>query len=431
MFQRKAIILFFFGVILSCNAPKTQKVEIKKTDAGHQLFRNEEPYYIRGAGIEAHYDMLAEYGGNSIRTWGINQWEEAFRKAEKYGFTVCAGMWLDQEQQGFDYNDVEAVNRQFEKFKEPIRKYKDHPALLMWGIGNELDLNYTNINVWNAVEQVARFIHEVDGNHPTMTATAFIEKEEVELIQQRCPHIDILGVNAYAGLPVLSEFLKNFGWTKPYVLGEWGTFGHWEVGTTLWNEPIEFTSSEKAALYLNEYQNHIITDPNCVGAYVFFWGAKQERTPTWYSLFLPDGAKTESVDVLHYLWKEHWPANRAPFLDSLRIDGMSAHSSVTFAPNTPHRADVWTTDPEDDSLKIVWEILHETTDKRTGGEEEQKPPAVNGLVIQHQANTLTFRAPGGEGPYRLFVYVYDLNGGAAHANIPFYVKADQKNQDLD
>lgn len=158
MFRINAIIIFFLGIILSCDTFKTHRLEIEKTDTGYQLYRNGGPYYIRGAGIEAHYKMLAESGGNSIRTWGINQWDDAFRQAEKCGFTVSVGMWLDQEQQGFDYNDAEAVNKQFERLKSAILKYRDHPA---------------------------------------MTATAFIEKEEVDLIQQWCPHIDILAVHAH------------------------------------------------------------------------------------------------------------------------------------------------------------------------------------------------------------------------------------------
>jgi hypothetical protein len=172
MFQIHAIIIIFFSILFSCNAPEKHRVEIEETDAGYQLYRNGEPYYIRGAGIEAHYKMLAESGGNSIRTWGINQWDDAFRQAEKYGFTVCAGMWLDQEQQGFDHNDAEAVNKQFKSFKSAILKYRDHPP---------------------------------------MTATAFIEKEEVELILERCPHIDILAVNAYAGLPHSHSHTREYG----------------------------------------------------------------------------------------------------------------------------------------------------------------------------------------------------------------------------
>ncbi len=423
----KIIALLFFTILFtSCNKGQSI-VEIVKTDQGYQLVRNGEPYFIKGAGGSGDLKILADCGGNSIRTWGVEQWDKTFKEAEKYGLTVFAGLWLEQERQGFDYNNTVAVKKQFEEIKRAILKYKDHPALLIWGVGNELDLNYKNKKVWDAVEQIAAFIKEVDGKHPITTTTAFIEKEEVELIKARCPNIDLLCINAYAGLPVVSQYLKNFGWDGPYILGEWGTFGHWEVPKTNWDEPIEFTSSQKAEVYYNSYRKHIANDPNCIGAYVFLWGTKQERTSTWYSMFLPNGEKTEAVDVVHKLWKGEFPENRSPHLDSLFIDGKSAYASLVLKPGSIHNATVFTTDPEKDELKIVWEILHETTDKRTGGDEEEKPAAVDGLIVKANNRSITFKAPFEKGPYRLFVYVYDQKGSGAHANIPFYVKTSKDN----
>lgn len=415
-------ILLLLVIIFVFWKPATvSKVEIINTEDGFVLLREGEPYYIKGAGIESHYDKLAESGGNSIRVWGINQWEKAFQMAEKYGLTVCAGIWLEQERQGFDYDDQEAVDAQFNSFKSAILKYKDHPALLMWGVGNELDLMYENPKVWDAVEQVAAYINEVDGNRPIMTATAFIRKDVVELIKSRSPGIDILGINAYAGLPRVAELVREYGWNKPYILGEWGTIGHWEVSLTSWDEPIELTSHEKAHVYRTGYEEHIVTDPVCLGGYVFLWGAKQERTPTWYSMFLPTGEKTESVDAVYQLWQDYAPENRSPILDSLRLNDQCTYSNIILEPSSENVARVWATDPDNDELTIKWEILHETTDKGTGGEREEKPPNVNGLKYEQVQDKFYFQAPEKEGPYRLFTYVYDKRGGGAHANIPFYV----------
>ncbi len=417
-----SICIFFITSLLlvSCNSKKPD-VTIVKNNAGYQLQRHGKPFYIRGAGIESHYKKFAESGGNSIRTWGVNDWPEIFAMAEKYDLTVSAGIWLEQERQGFDYSDPAAVEKQFERIKKSILKYKDHPNLLMWGIGNELDLNYTNHAVWDAIEQVAAFIKSVDKDHPTMTTTAFIEAEEVTLIKKKCPSIDILSINAYGGLPSVAAMVKEFGWTKPYLLGEWGTFGHWEVPKTSWDAPIELTSKEKATLYRDEY-SHITADPNCLGGYVFFWGAKQERTPTWYSMFLENGAKTQAVDEIHYLWKENYPDNRAPVLDSLRLNQQSAHDNITLTPKTRNEATVYVEDPENDQLRISWEILHETQDIRTGGDEENKPPAADSKLIKQENHNLVFTAPTQQGAYRIFVYAYDNAGNAAHANIPFFVK---------
>ena len=46
-----------------------------------------------------------------------------------------------------DYNNEYAVKGQIENQKNEALKYKDHPALLVWGIGNEVDL-YSNFKAW-------------------------------------------------------------------------------------------------------------------------------------------------------------------------------------------------------------------------------------------------------------------------------------------
>lgn len=422
MRETTIIILLMTLQIFSFAQQDLQPVEVRKTSAGYQLFRGNEAYYIKGAGILDHYDILARCGGNSVRTWGISEWETVFSQAEKNGLTVCAGIWMEQERQGFDYSDPDTVRKQFQQIKEAVLRYKDHPSLLIWGIGNELDLNYTDPAVWDAVEDIARFIHEVDGNHPTMTVTAFIEKEEVKLIKDRCPNIDILGVNCYASLPALPRVIREFGWDGPYLVAEWGTFGHWEVGRTPWGEPLEITSSEKANLYMKEYNEYIKVDPLSLGSYVFLWGSKQERTTTWYSMFLPGGEKTEVVDVMHKLWKGVWPENRAPRLISLKLLGKQAADGITVRPGQELQAAVDVDDPEGDVIKISWEILHETTDKRTGGDREEKPAPAENIHIRQTGRSLVFTAPISEGPYRLFVFVLDQKGSGAHANIPFFVR---------
>ena len=47
------------------------RVELKKNEAGyHRLFVNDQEFYVEGAGLEfGNIEALAEYGGNSFRTW--------------------------------------------------------------------------------------------------------------------------------------------------------------------------------------------------------------------------------------------------------------------------------------------------------------------------------------------------------------------------
>jgi hypothetical protein len=299
---------------------------------------------------------------------------------------------------------------------------KDHPALIIWAIGNELNLGATNPKVWDAVNQISEYIHEVDPNHLTTTTLAGISQEVIDEIKARATDIDLLSIQMYADIVNLPRKVKEVGWESAYMVTEWGATGHWEVGSTSWGAPVENNSSEKAAFYLNRYRTAIEPHKNqCVGSYVFLWGQKQERTPTWYGMFLDSGEETESIDVMHYIWNESWPENRSPHLDSMSLDGKTAYENITLAPSIQVPAFVQATDIEADSLVYVWEVKAETQDLGEGGDQESVPPSIEGLVEGNTA-TVNLTAPSEEGAYRLFVYIFDGQENAAHANIPFFVK---------
>jgi hypothetical protein len=207
------------------------------------------------------------------------------------------------------------------------------------------------------------------------------------------------------------------------MVTEWGATGHWEVAKTSWGAPIEQTSTEKAASYLRSYRAAIAADPaHALGSFVFLWGQKQERTPTWYGMFLADGSETEVIDVMHYLWNGEWPANRSPRVESLVLDGRSAQHDVTLDAGGTYEALVAASDPDGDALEYRWEVLRESEATQEGGDQEEVPEHLPGLVEAAGPARVPLTAPGEPGAYRLFVYVYDGAGHAGHANVPFLVK---------
>ena len=229
---------------------------------------------------------------------------------------------IGRERHGFDYDDPDAVRRQYEFARQEVLRYKDHPALLMWIIGNEPDLHYTNPKVFDAINDISKMIHEVDGRHPTTTALSFSFKPElVEHVKQRMPDIDIISVQKYADIVNLPKYIGQAGIDKPYLVTEYGPVGHWEVDKTSWGAPIEPTSSEKAAHYRKNFEGVIEGNSDRIlGSYAFLWGQKQERTPTWYGMFLKDGSVTEAVDVMQYAWTGAWPENRSPRIEGLYLE---------------------------------------------------------------------------------------------------------------
>jgi hypothetical protein len=399
------------------------KVEIREEGGKYQLYSNNQPYQVRGAGMNKDFiDSLAPHGGNSLRTWSTENAGEILDRAQANGLTVSMGLWISPERHHFDYDNADMVQEQFERMKADVIKYKDHPALLTWVIGNELNHEYKNPKVYDAVNDISKMIHEVDPNHLTTTAMAGINRELADVIKTRASDLDFLSIQVYAAIANLPRDIKRSGWTGPYMLTEWGATGHWEVALTDWGAPIEQNSSVKAERYLERYQTKIAPySDQCIGYYVFLWGQKQERTPTWYGLFLEDHSATACIDVMHYIWKQEWPKNRAPRLDSLLLSGNKAKDNIHLKGNKNYTAAVYVTEFEDDPIKYVWEVKSESNANQTGGDAEKIPETISVEIKNPNSGNITFAAPSVAGAYRLFVYAYDDHGHVAHANIPFYV----------
>jgi hypothetical protein len=404
------------------------KVEVVKQNRGFVLLRGGEPYTIKGAGLDnSNIENLASHGGNSFRNWGVYTIEEGLQlldKAEELGLTVAMCLNVGRERQGFDYDNAELVAQQLEHFRKQVLAMKDHPALLLWIIGNEPDMEYTNPKIFDAINDISRMIHEVDGNHPTTTALASsFTPELARLIEERAPDLDIVSMQKYADVVNVPRYIKEAKIDQPYLVTEWGPRGHWEVEKTSWGAPIEPNGSEKAEMYRHHYEHAISALPEqIVGSYVFFWDQKQERTPTWYSLFLPDNSETETIDYMHYIWNGTWPDNRSPQVEKMELDGKLSSMNILLEPGSSYEASIIATDPDDDALSYRWELLHESQATQVGGDPEQVPDALDGLVECLGEGNATVTAPIKPGAYRLFVYVYDGQGNAGYANTPFLVE---------
>ena len=223
-------------------------VVVQQQDGKFQLLRNGQPYRINGVGGETYFAELAALGGNSVRTWGADRLGEILDSAHAHGLTVCAGIWMGHQRHGFNYQDATSVEKQLQDALAVVAKYKDHPALLMWAVGNEAEGEGNDPSVWYAINHVAREVKRLDPNHPTMTVIAELGESgrKVQRVERFCPDIDILGVNSYGGIESIPERYRQAGGVKPYIITEHGPLGPWEVGKTTWGAPIEATSGEKA-----------------------------------------------------------------------------------------------------------------------------------------------------------------------------------------
>jgi hypothetical protein len=397
-------------------------VELQQVDGKWRLLRDGEPYQIRGAGGSAHLDRLAAAGANSVRTWSTDDVGPILDEAHALGMTVTVGIWLEHERLGFDYSDKDQVKEQLEQAREAVLRYKDHPALLLWGVGNEMEeyASGDDPRIWAAVNEVAEMIKELDPYHPTMTVTAELGGGRIEMVHKHTPAIDIHGINAYGGAASIPERMQEGGATKPYVITEFGPRGPWESSTTDWGAPFEQTSTEKADFYRQTYQKSVLDNPGvALGAYAFLWGDKMEGTATWFGMLLDDSSKLAVVDTMSELWTGRLPADQAPTIQPVKVD-----SATSIDPGTEIVASVSVADPEGESVSLYWALRVESGDYATAGDSRPAIPDIDGAILDTTGSAAKVRMPDVPGAYRLFVYVRDPAGNAATANIPLLVKGE-------
>jgi hypothetical protein len=393
-------------------------VNIRKSGDGYRLMRAGQPYFIQGAGGGASKRLLRELGGNSFRTWSADGIAGELDEAARLGLTVTIGIWLAHKSNDFSYGNRAQVDRQFAAARRAIDLYKDHPALLLWGIGNEMEMQQeSNPAVWESIERIAAYARKVDPRHPTMTVVADFDRNKLAMIGKYCPSIDIIGINSYGSAPSLAERYRKWGGTKPYVVTEFGPPGPWEVEKTSWGAAIEASSTDKGTRYREAYERSVLNQAMSLGSYAFAWGNKQETTATWFGLFLPDGTRLGAVDVLNELWSGQPVAYSAPAIVHLGLvgpDRVRPQSAVhlTLEARSANHGD----------LTVEWVLQLDPQAKGSGGASEAVPPTFPESVLRSDASSADIRMPAGGGAYRVFAYVRDGRGGGAVANVPLLVE---------
>ncbi|TWT92411.1 glycoside hydrolase family 2 TIM barrel-domain containing protein [Stieleria varia] len=409
-------LLVICGTVNAHSVNAQSVVALRNIDGRHQLIRNGEPYFVNGAGGQTHLELLSRMGGNSIRTWGSDDIGSVLDEAHKHGLTVSVGFWLGHERHGFNYSDADQVRRQREDCLRVVREHKDHPAVLLWAVGNEMEGDGTNPLIWKAVQQIAAECKHIDPNHPTMTVIHESIDAKIPQIENLCPSIDIIGINTYGSVLTMPSRYRAAGGSKPYLLTEFSGRGHWESPTTPWGSPIEATSTAKADSYRAAYETAVKNQPGlCLGSYAFYWGNKQETTATWYGMLLPDGTRVASADAMSEAWTGKQPENRCPVIEPPQLS-----KTAGIKPGEVITASVSTSDPNNDPLNIQWVLRRDSKTIGTGGDFEPAEPDVKGAVVSDGANA-SVTVPEGLAAYRLFAYVYDGQGGAAVANVPLSV----------
>ena len=206
------------------------------------------------------------------------------------------------------------------------------------------------------------------------------------------------------------------------VLAEFAPTGYWEAEQTDWYAPLEDSDLRKASLFKWYYETYIQPRPPVLlGSLAFFWGQKQERTHTWFSLFSENGEPTAVVDQLGQIWGDTLSRNHAPTIGALYFGELEAFESMYLPAGDSAIVKAFPQDLDGDRLTFTWELLPEGDYMNvTGGDGEIRPEPL--FIRENEGKTLRFEIPEKVGAYRLFAYVRDGKGGFGYHNIPFFVR---------
>ena len=372
----------------------------------------------QGAAFEGDKPSLTRLAAAGAQVVRVYRQSDAWvlDEAQRLDMKVVMGLWLEHPRHGFSYEDAQAVRKQDQAVLDFVTRYRSHPALLAWAVGNEIETAVADpLPLWREVDRLAAAIKRLDPAHPSLMVVADTSMDALRTLAGCCPNVDLLGINVYAGAVFdLPQRLRDAGITKPVVITELGPLGHWQAGRKPWGAPVELTSTEKARFF-TEALTYLKQQPQIRGVFPFLWGAKQEQTETWYGLFLADGSATAMSDALAAFWGR--PTDRpAPLVRGIGI------AADVFAPSAEVSAGIDAISADGAPLGTEWKVLAEATDLRKGGDHETPPTRIAVRMLHADAATVRFTAPSVPGAYRLFITARDRHGKAATANLPFLVR---------
>jgi len=417
------LILSLFSLQCQRKSVNTRKVHISREEGKYVLYRNGQPFLVKGGAGHTHMAMLSAIGGNTIRTWDTTNLGAILDEAAQNNLAVIAGFYIPESKYLNDfYRNERLVREQFVAYRQVVQRYRSHPALLMWCLGNEVDFPFRpSYNTFYAVyNKLVEMIHQEDPDHPVTTAIVNYQLRNVMNVRMKVPGIDVLSFNIFGALQQLEHDLTRYSWLwdGPFLISEWGIYSPQEAQTTAWGVPIEPTSTTKARQYHELYRQYLpLNNPRFLGAMTFYWGQKQEVTPTWYSIIDEKGASTAIVDEMRLLWTDAANIHPAPAIEYMLLNGRGAADNIIVAPGTQQMAELKMDTLLARRLKIIWKVYYEDFDPQSLG----APPEYQVMMQSYNTTHVTFKAPSAEGPYRIYSWLYDEYGNVTTANTPFYV----------
>jgi beta-galactosidase/beta-glucuronidase len=264
---------------------------------GHLSFADRAASYLRD------FRTLCQAGVNTITGWDSDKgyMQDTFDQltldsAYQHGLGVVMPFFLPKDG---DYLDPQFTNQLMASAAAKIARYKDHPAIRMWGVGNEvlndmppaMDAAFVHFYLG-----LADLFHASDPNHPVIYREA--EDRWVPLIAQALQDSGdmrpwlLYGMNIYDKDPApLLQQWPSYGLDRPLFISEFG----WEGASP----------ADRAAGYASMWRSIRSFPDYVLGAAPYAWSiAGPEPTDEKWGLMNASGQPVDGTfDALQQLWR--------------------------------------------------------------------------------------------------------------------------------
>lgn len=203
MFRKIVLLLFIVGG-LSCKENVVVSTA-SNNENSPSLIVDGKPYFIKGicyhpvpkgqekrdfSSIDQDLALMKEAGINTIRVYEPIDDKAVLDKLFDTGIKVIIG---------FGYNQGGVYDIASGTYLDYVKKYADHPSILMWELGNEYNYHpewFANDlkNWYTALNNAAESIQKIDNAHQVTTAHGELPDA---LALSMCPAIDVWGMNVY------------------------------------------------------------------------------------------------------------------------------------------------------------------------------------------------------------------------------------------
>jgi hypothetical protein len=249
---------------------------------------------MRAAAYRRDFKLLCQAGVNTITGWDSDKGFEQDRfdevtldAANQYGIGVVMPIFMPAER---DYTDPGLIGYVLQEATAKVTRFKDHPALRMWGVGNEVltvmppEQHASFLQVYlNIID----LVHQLDPNHPVIYREAEDEfvPELVQLLQDsgNARPWWLYGMNIYDKDP--APQLRNWpvlGMNRPLFVSEFGYEGS--------------SPAERAQGYVNMWRTIRAFPEYVLGAAPYVWSAAgPEPTDAKWGLMRADSVPVDDT----------------------------------------------------------------------------------------------------------------------------------------